>query len=74
MRCINIQYILQYIFERYIKHIQHTHASNKSNMNNELCIKTGRSAVVIALRFGTQGPGFEPGLFHKACYMPIHGC
>ncbi len=24
-------------------------------------------------RFGTQGPGFEPGLFHKACYMPLHG-
>jgi hypothetical protein len=32
------------------------------------------SAVVIALRFGTQGPGFEPGLFHKAWYMPLHGC
>jgi hypothetical protein len=32
------------------------------------------SAVVIALRFGTQGPGFEPGLFHKACYMPLHDC
>ncbi len=32
------------------------------------------SAVVIALRFGTQGPGFEPGLSHKACYMPLHGC
>ncbi len=32
------------------------------------------SVVVIALRFGTQGPGFEPGLFHKACYMPLHGC
>ncbi len=32
------------------------------------------SAVVIALRFGTQGPGFKPGLFHKACYMPLHGC
>ncbi len=31
------------------------------------------SAVVIVLRFGTQGPGFEPGLFHKACYMPLHG-
>jgi hypothetical protein len=31
------------------------------------------SVVVIALRFGTQGPGFEPGLFHKACYMPLHG-
>ncbi len=24
------------------------------------------SAVVIALRFGTQGPVFEPGLFHKS--------
>ncbi len=24
------------------------------------------SAVVIALRFGTQGPGFEPGLFYKS--------
>ena len=24
------------------------------------------SAVVIALCFGTQGPGFEPDLFHKA--------
>ncbi len=32
------------------------------------------SALVIALRFGTQAPGFEPGLFHKACYMPLHGC
>jgi hypothetical protein len=32
------------------------------------------SAVVIALRFGTQGPGFEPCLFHKAWYMPLHGC
>jgi hypothetical protein len=32
------------------------------------------SSVVIALRFDTQGPGFEPGLFHKACYMPLHGC
>ncbi len=32
------------------------------------------SAVVVALRFGTQGPGFKPGLFHKACYMPLHGC
>ncbi len=32
------------------------------------------SAVVIALRFGTQDPGFEPSLFHKACYMPLHGC
>ncbi len=32
------------------------------------------SAVVIALRFGTQGPGFEPGLSHKACYMPLHDC
>ncbi len=32
------------------------------------------SAVVIALHFGTQGHGFEPGLFHKACYMPLHGC
>jgi hypothetical protein len=32
------------------------------------------SAVVTALRFGTQGPGFEPGLFHKACCMPLHGC
>ncbi len=32
------------------------------------------SAVVMALRFGTQGPGFEPWLFHKACYMPLHGC
>ncbi len=31
------------------------------------------SAAVIELRFGTQGPGFEPGLFHKACYMPLHG-
>ncbi len=31
------------------------------------------SAVVIALRCGTQDPGFEPGLFHKACYMPLHG-
>ncbi len=31
-------------------------------------------AVVIALRFGSQGPGFEAGLFHKACYMPLHGC
>ncbi len=31
------------------------------------------SAVVIALRFVTQGPGFEPGLFHKACGMPLHG-
>ncbi len=29
------------------------------------------SAVVIALRFGTQGPGFEPDLFRKACYMPL---
>jgi hypothetical protein len=25
------------------------------------------SAVVIALRFGIQGPWFEPCLFHKAC-------
>jgi hypothetical protein len=25
------------------------------------------SAVVIALRFGSQGPGFEHGIFHKAC-------
>ncbi len=32
------------------------------------------SGVVIALRFGTQGPGFEPGLFHKTCYMSLHGC
>jgi hypothetical protein len=32
------------------------------------------STVVIALCFGTQGPGFEPGLFHKAIYMPLHGC
>jgi hypothetical protein len=31
------------------------------------------SAVVIALRSGTQGPGFEAGLFHKACYMLLHG-
>ncbi len=31
------------------------------------------SAVVIALRFGIQGPGFEPGLVHKACYTPLHG-
>jgi hypothetical protein len=30
-------------------------------------------AVVIALRFGTQGLGFEPNLLHKACYMPLHG-
>ncbi len=39
------------------------------------CTNTHRacSAVVIALRFGTQGPGFEPGLSHKACYMPLHG-
>ena len=27
-----------------------------------------------ALRFGTQGPGFEPGLFHKACCKPLHSC
>ncbi len=40
-----------------------------STKDNQAC-----SAVVIALRFGTQGPGFEPGLFHKACYMPLHGC
>ena len=26
------------------------------------------SAVVTALRAGTEGPGFEPGLFHEACY------
>jgi hypothetical protein len=32
------------------------------------------SAAVIALRFGTQGPGFKPCLFHKACYMPLQGC
>ncbi len=32
------------------------------------------SAVFMALRFGTQGPRFEPGLFHKAFYMPLHGC
>ncbi len=32
------------------------------------------SAVVIALHFGTQGSGFEPGLSHKAYYMPLHGC
>jgi hypothetical protein len=29
------------------------------------------SSLVIALSFGTQGPGFEPGLFHKACYMVV---
>ncbi len=32
------------------------------------------SAVVIVFRFGAQNPGFELGLFHKACYMPLHGC
>ncbi len=32
------------------------------------------SAVVISLRFGTQDPGFEPGLFHKACYIALYGC
>ncbi len=31
------------------------------------------SAVVIALLSGIQGCGFEPGLFHKACYMPLDG-
>jgi hypothetical protein len=32
------------------------------------CCDRACSAVVIALRFGTQGPGFkfEPCLFHKA--------
>jgi hypothetical protein len=28
------------------------------------------SAVVTALRLVSQGPGFEPGLSFKACYMP----
>ncbi len=37
--------------------------------NNRAC-----SSVVIALRFGTQGPGFEPCLFLKACDKPLRGC
>jgi hypothetical protein len=32
------------------------------------------STVDLALNFGTQGPGFESGFFHKACYIPLHGC
>ncbi len=38
------------------------------SLHNRAC-----STVVIALRFGTQGPGFEPCFFLKACYMPHHG-
>ncbi len=30
----------------------------------------GRSAVGTALCFGAQGPGFKPGLFHKAQNVP----
>ncbi len=55
------------------------HFLRKFQKGSDSCLRTGTnyracSAVVIVLRFGTQGPGFEPGLFHKACYMPLHGC
>ncbi len=46
--------------------MEHLMTSRYNTCNNWAC-----SVVVIALYLYTQGPGFEPGLFHKACYMPL---
>ncbi len=36
-----------------------------------VCNSWACSVVVIALHLYTKGPRFEPGLLHKACYMPL---
>jgi hypothetical protein len=46
--------------------MEHLMTSRYNTCNNWAC-----SVVVIALHLYTQGPGFEPGLFHKAYYMPL---
>ena len=46
--------------------MEHLMTSRYNTCNNWAC-----SIVVIELHLYTQGPGFEPGLFHKACYMPL---
>ncbi len=46
--------------------MEHLMTSRYNACNNWAC-----SVVDIALHLYTQGPGFEPGLFHKACYMPL---
>ncbi len=46
--------------------MEHLMTSRYYTCNNWVC-----SVVVIALHLYTEGPGFEPGIFHKACYMPL---